>query len=399
MLMKQNSVDIIVAGHICLDIIPNIGVLKDGFHDLLVPGKLIEVGPAITSTGGAVSNTGLALHRLGVKTGFMGKIGNDVFGQAILGLLRAYHQDIADGMIVSHEESSSYTLVMSPPGIDRVFLHCTGANDTFVASDLKLNLIEEATCFHFGYPPLMKQMYIDGGEQLRQIFAQVKRLGLTTSLDLAKPDPESLAGQADWREILTRTLPFVDVFMPSLEEILYMLDRERYDRMCHEFGSSEMIAHIDSTVLMELSAQLLDMGTAIVGIKLGEHGLYVRTTHDFQRLQAIGSYPWINESYVAKQWLAPCFEVNVIGTTGAGDCTIAGFLTGLIRQQSIEDCITAAVAVGAYNVERADAVSGIPAWDDVQLRIRSPWQRKPCTLSLRGWTWNEHSGLYESPVV
>ncbi len=48
---------------------------------------------------------------------------------------------------------------------------------------------------------------------------------------------------------------------------------------------------------------------------------------------------------------APCFDVEVVGTTGSGDATIAGFLSALLRDASPEEAMTMAVAVGACNVE------------------------------------------------
>ena len=42
-------------------------------------------------------------------------------------------------------------------------------------------------------------------------------------------DGESEAGKADWKEILSRVLPYVDFFVPSIEELCFMLDRERYE--------------------------------------------------------------------------------------------------------------------------------------------------------------------------
>jgi sugar/nucleoside kinase (ribokinase family) len=58
-------VDAVVAGHICLDIFPTFQEASCGCE--LRPGALYNVGPALRSTGGAVANTGLALHRLGVS--------------------------------------------------------------------------------------------------------------------------------------------------------------------------------------------------------------------------------------------------------------------------------------------------------------------------------------------
>jgi hypothetical protein len=59
------TIDAVVAGHICLDVIPDLATSQDGFEQRFRPGHLVEVGPAAIATGGAVSNTGLALHKLG----------------------------------------------------------------------------------------------------------------------------------------------------------------------------------------------------------------------------------------------------------------------------------------------------------------------------------------------
>ena len=77
--------EVVVAGHICLDVFPTI------VADTIVfkPGQTVEAGPAVFATGGAVSNTGLALNKLGISTGLMGKVGSDLFGQAILQIVES----------------------------------------------------------------------------------------------------------------------------------------------------------------------------------------------------------------------------------------------------------------------------------------------------------------------
>lgn len=72
---------VIVAGHICLDIIPK---WENGGLNSIVPGNLLEMDGVDNSTGGVVANTGLALERLGVKTELFGKIGKDEIGEMIL---------------------------------------------------------------------------------------------------------------------------------------------------------------------------------------------------------------------------------------------------------------------------------------------------------------------------
>ena len=85
-------IEAVVAGHLCLDIIPQF--ISDAGGDMgayVAPGRLTEVGTVSLSTGGAVSNTGINLHHLGVETRLMGKIGKDLFGQAILDIVSGYH--------------------------------------------------------------------------------------------------------------------------------------------------------------------------------------------------------------------------------------------------------------------------------------------------------------------
>lgn len=387
--MTRSGAEVIVAGHICLDIIPTLSEKKSGMDALLVPGKLVDIGPAVIATGGAVSNTGLALHRLGCQVQLMGKVGDDQFGNAILQVLEQQGGAIIEGMIVAKGEHSSYTIVINPPNVDRIFLHCTGANDTFSSEDLDQGQLAEARLFHFGYPPLMRRMYENQGEELQKLLSKVKASGLTVSLDLAKPDPESAAGIADWRAVLEKSLPYVDVFLPSFEEIFYMLHRERYEEMLLRAPSGDILAIIDGQLLTEISTELLAMGAAIVGLKLGEHGLYVRTTADPNRLVSSGQCAPEHEkldNWTNRELLAPTFEVEVIGTTGAGDCTIAGFLCGMLKGLTFEETMQTAVGVGASNVEQADATSGIPALAQVRERISKGWAKRKQRLDLpAGW--------------
>lgn len=388
--VQSSQTEVVVAGHICLDVIPTFGERETGLEDLLVAGKLVEVGPAVLATGGAAPNTGLALHRLGVPTRLVGKVGKDLFGQAILDLLGRHSPALAEGMTVTEGESSSYTLVINPPGVDRIFFHCPGSNDTFGAADVADEQLAGARLFHFGYPPIMRRMYTDDGRELEALLRRVKALGLTTSLDMAKPDPESEAGRADWPAVLQRVLPHVDVFLPSLDEILFMLDREHFEWM-QQTGSLP-----NAALLRTLSERLLRLGAAIVVLKLGDQGLYLRTTGDSARLAALGACapedprPWQN-----RELLAPCFKANIAGTTGAGDCTIAGFLAGLLRGLPPEGVMTAGVAVGACSVERADATSGVPPWTVVQRRVQAGWERLPMAIALPGWQWER--GLWVGP--
>jgi sugar/nucleoside kinase (ribokinase family) len=395
--MSRDVPEVVVAGHICLDIIPTIDVVG-GQGRFLCPGTLTNVGPAVISTGGAVSNTGLALHRLGFATRLMGKVGDDLLGRAILDVVRSHDPALAEGMIVAAGEHSSYSIVISAPDVDRCFLHCPGANDTFGAADVAIEKVAEARLFHFGYPPLMRRMYADDGLELSTMLRRVKEAGLTVSLDMTTPDPESAAGRADWPLLLERSLPWVDVFLPSLDEILFMIDRPRFLEICKTPASLEIASPAGLAMLADLSSRLLSLGAPMIVLKLGDQGLYLRTTDDASRLAAMGRCaPADLAPWVGRELLSPCFAVNVAGTTGAGDCAIAGFLGALLRGQSPAGAMTAAVAVGACCVERPDATSGVPSWPSVCRRVEGGWVRRPLRLAAPGWKWREADQVWAGP--
>jgi len=144
---------IVVAGHICLDLIPEITTRKASLHELLEPGKLLAVGKAVTATGGSVANTGVALHKLGESVRLVGKVGDDPFGTAIREILEGSGRGLGSQLVTDPGSCSSYTVVISPPGIDRVFLHHSGTNDTFCQRDVRDGHFRGASMFHFGYPP------------------------------------------------------------------------------------------------------------------------------------------------------------------------------------------------------------------------------------------------------
>jgi sugar/nucleoside kinase (ribokinase family) len=322
----------------------------------------------------------------------MGKTGDDLFGQAIVDIVRRYGPELAEGMIVDPQATSSYTVVIDPPRIDRIFLHCGGANHTFGADDVRYDVLAEARLFHLGYPPLLGRLYADDGRELLQVYQRAKGTGITTSLDMTMPDPAGPSGQADWQTILGRCLPHVDLFLPSAEEWLFMVDRARWDRLSSAVGAEGMPGALEAHEIRALGKRALDMGAKVVVLKLGARGIYMRTA---SALAGMGrGAPADLASWRGRELWAPSFVPEpLVGTTGAGDATIAGFLAALLRGAGPERALTIAAAVGACNVEAADALSGVRTWDETLARIDAGWQQAP--LSLPGW-WVDAQGVWHS---
>jgi sugar/nucleoside kinase (ribokinase family) len=390
-----DSFDAVVAGHLCLDMIPDLtDISEDRFAQAFGPGRLTEVGPATFCTGGPVSNTGLALTKLGIRTQLMGKVGDDVLGQVVKEIVSSYGPGMANNMVMDKRVNTSYTVVLSPPGVDRFFLHHPGANDTFSADDVRYERLSQARLFHFGYPPIMKLMYQNDGAELTEVFRRAGETGVTTSLDMALPDPSSAAGRANWVAIIEATLPYVDVFLPSIEEILYMLRREIYDELYQAAKGPHFLPLITPQLLSDTSHKLLQMGAKIVALKLGDRGLYLRTA-GLSSIEALSrARPADPAAWADKELWAPCFKVDVVGTAGSGDATIAGFLSALLRGMPPEEAVTAAVAVGACNVEAADTLSGVRPWDETLHRVARGWERHKLDLSTPGWRFDKEHLLW-----
>ncbi len=369
---------VVAAGHICLDITPAIPAQDSSkVQDILIPGWMITVGDADIHTGGSVANTGLAMKFLGADVTLAGKIGDDSFGDMIVSITEKY--GASDGLIRSPGDCTSYSIVLAIPGVDRIFLHNPGANDTFCADDLPMDAIKEAALFHFGYPPIMKRMYENDGDELVKIMRLVKETGTATSLDMAAVDAGTDAGRADWSTILKRTLPYVDIFVPSIEELMIMLDRKRYDVICERSMGRDFTDMIDIREDVEpLARMCIEMGARIVLIKCGAPGMYYCSADKASITKIAGRLELDTDEWADKRGFERSFVPDkILSGTGAGDTSAAAFLTGMINGCSLQKCVTYAAATGACCVSAYDALSGLKSFEEIDAKINAGWKHNP----------------------
>lgn len=360
--------EIVVSGHLCIDLHPEMANVAPSA--LAAAGKLFEVGAMGMSTGGCVSNTGLTLYKLGVHAGLMAVVGDDLLGQATRTLLAERDPVLADLVRVQSGQPSSYSVVLTPQGADRTFLHCTGTNSTFSAQSITYDLLGGVKIFHLGYPPLLPGLVANHGAGLQAIFKRVREAGIITSMDMVMVDPFSEMGRANWRSILAATLPYVDVFLPSIDEIRFMLRPDEPPTISGAFPYWARIGY-----LRGLADELLAMGSAIAGFKLGSYGLYFRTA-SAERLNSLAGLGLDTTAWAQTECYQPAFQVEVRGTTGAGDSAYAGFLAALLHGQSPTEAARWACAVGACNVEAADSTSGIQTLAATLDRLHSGWPER-----------------------
>lgn len=403
---NKKDIEIVAAGHTCLDLIPAFTIegKVDKMTDVLVPGKMINMGQCVVVGGGPVTNAGVSIRRLGVKTELIGKIGNDDFGKQIL---RWYeeHEGHFKGIKMVEGESTSYTIAICIPDIDRFYLHHCGANDTFGYDDMDFDLVERSKLMLFGYPPWMKKLYENTGAQLTKILKKTKEFGTTTALDLSIPDVNSPAGQVNWKAILNNWVPLTDIMVPSAEEVFFFLYKDKFLDIKANLGPKDSaLDHMTVKDISTLGSDLVKMGTAIAMVKCGHRGLYIRTAGK-DRLEKMGTAGctdfdnWANREL----WFPVYEEEKFVGALGSGDSAIAGFLSAFVWGHTIESCLRYANAAGSMNVTVPDGLTWNKGFNDLTKRIESGWKTKKLKIDENGWKYErdfwvgpDNHGIWES---
>ena len=330
------------------------------------------------STGGAVPNTGLTLHRLGVPVRLMGKVGDDLFGSAVLEALRARDPELAAGMVVGAGETTSYSIVISPPGVDRCFLHCSGANDTFTADDVRYDELASARLFHFGYPPIMRAMYADGGSELRRMLARARDAGPAISLDMCRPDPDGDAGRVDWRAPAGGDAPAGGRLRAEHRgAALHARPRSRTS------GSTASAAPTSSTWPRCRGSPT---SCSAWGPRWSPSSSASRASTSGPRRRGCGT------SAIACRWTRTRGAIARSCRRASGRGASPGRparATARSRASSPRCCAAkdrcrrrpARPRSAPSSVEAPDATSGVPPWPELAARIRAGWERHPLTLT------------------
>ncbi|MDG5815085.1 carbohydrate kinase family protein [Chitinispirillales bacterium ANBcel5] len=363
MISMEKTAKVSVAGHVCLDITPKI-TNHGAVSDILSPGKLISVDDASVTAGGVVGNTGLALNALGIDTNIQCKVGNDQFGAVTKSF---FEQQGTDNHIkITDEAKSSFTIALSVPGADRILIHNCGANDTFGSDDIDYSTVKKSALFHFGYPTLMRKMRHNEGEEVRRVFKKIREYQIPVSMDLTLPEPQSESGTFDWDGFLQKTLPLVDIFTPSFEEILFMLNKTAYSKFRAAQFKSDPLENLDISVLRDLGNKIIKYGSAVALIKCGIKGLYIKTA-DLARLKNTPFELFHSPNWGSRELFCESYRVQeFVCATGAGDSCIAGFIAALLNGRSIEKALKIAASTGAKSLGSVDSFSSLGSFEQVE---------------------------------
>ena len=196
-------------------------------------------------------------------------------------------------------------------------------------------------------------------------------------MDLAAIDPSSEAAQQNWEEILRQVLPYVDFFVPSIEELCMMIAPETYAKWLERANGSDVTGILSLSDILPLAEKLRSMGARNFLIKCGAPGLYydmadAEVQKELEEKSGLHFLDWAGKSGFEKSYTPE----QVLSGTGAGDTTIAAFLSALLQGYDLETCLHLASATGASCVAAYDALSGIKPFAEQLEHIQNGWEKQ-----------------------
>lgn len=262
------------------------------------------------TVAGTAAGTSVDLAKLGASVLAIGAIGNDAAGDFIIDTMRRYGIDTA-GLVRKSSVQTSATMLPIRPNGERPALHVLGANAELTEDDVDLDQLGQARHLHLGGTYLMSKL---DGQPTARILRAAKDRGLTTTLDLIAID------RPDLLEIITPALPYVDYFMPGLDE-------------------ARLISGL--TDRADVVRFFLDRAAGHTVFKMGAEGSSIagRT--------------------VAGEIRIPAFAAPVVDSTGCGDAYCAGFIVGLLTGWDLERAARLGAAAAGLVITGLGSDAGI----------------------------------------
>jgi ribokinase len=261
--------------------------------------------------GGSAANTMVGLAKLNCKTGFIGKVSDDREGRL---LIKHFQQEGVDtsGITIKKGERSGTVMGFINEKGDRALYVDPGVNDTINPEETKENYAFQTEFLHL--------TSFVGQNSFQTQTKLVEALPKSVKVSLDPGEIYARKGLKALEPVLNRTY----VFMPNAPELQMLVGRTDYE---------------DNAKFM------IRKGVKIVAVKLGNNGCYITDGKKSHRVEA--------------------FKVNVVDTTGAGDAFCAGFLYGLIKEKSLEECGKIGNFVASRCVMRMGARTGLPKLEDL----------------------------------
>jgi len=268
------------------------------------------------TTGGSVSNTTLALRQLGEPVGFLGKAGNDVYGNFYLKEMTDLNIELH---LIQEDTFSGTAITFITPDGERTFCTYLGAAAGMRKEDLQPALFD-------GYTHLYIEGYlVQNHELIETALAMTKSREMTTILDLA-----SYNVVASDREFIQSLVDrYVDILFANEEEAIAFTGKSP-EMAIHE------IAEKVPTVIM----------------KGGAKGSWVKQKDVFVHI--------------------PVYKkIEPLDTTAAGDYYAAGYFYGMINRVNPEKCAKIGTLLSYYIIQVIGTKLPEATWMEIREKAKA----------------------------
>jgi len=303
--------DIVVVGDI------NVDLVLTGLPSLPALHELKYANNMKFTLGGASAIFAYNIARLGVSTGFVGKVGKDPLGEFLIDTLKSVGVDTSR-VVRDSTLPTGVCVVISFPQ-DYAMVSYPGIRHSFTLQDVDLDFVKRAHHLHlssFYLQPALQQGCVE-------LFQEAKSAGLTTSLD---PDHDP---QEKWGSGIQSLIPHVDLFLPNNVEAIGITQKANLD------AAAGFLSHLSKTVV----------------IKLGANGVCL-VSND-------------------QSFSAPAFAIDPVDTTGAGDSFDAGFIFQYLQGAPLQKCAAWGNACGALSTRALGGTQAFPTFLEIETFLAS----------------------------
>lgn len=266
------------------------------------------------ASGGSAANTIHGLARLGIHTGFIGKVGIDDMGLF-------FKKDLEDNKItpylIESETASGVATALVSPDSERTFATYLGAACELEAKNIDSNVFGDYTYFHIeGY-------LVQNHELIETAVKFAKKHNLKVSLDMASYN------------VVEANLDFLKRIIKEYVDIVFANEEEAraYTGMEPEEAIHEFAKHCEIAV-----------------VKIGSKGSLILKDGKLTKIEGQ--------------------KANCIDTTGAGDIYASGFLFGLANDYPLEKCGDIGTLLATKVVEVIGPKLTEQQWKEVQESIK-----------------------------
>jgi len=269
---------------------------------------------ATKASGGSAANTIHGLANLGVKTGFLGKVGKDEWGAFFKKDMESL--DI-DPILLESNTQSGRAIALISPDSERTFATYLGAAVEMRAEDIPSDVFSDYSYLHIeGY-------LVQNQELIEEAVKRARQHGVKVSLDLASFN------------VVEENLEFLRGIVRDYVDILFANEEE----------AKSFTEGLEDEAALEWMGKLCDM----VILKLGAEGSLIKHKTELVRVKAV--------------------VANPVDTTGAGDLYAAGFLYGLINSLSLKKCGDIGALLSARVIEVVGPKMDSQMWEKLSKEV------------------------------